>query len=91
MLGRLVTIPYYPLSDEVLASIIRLQLKRIGKRITENHLKEIEGKIADLRRLAAHLRRIKNRCPGKGRIAECRILAALNPSEGKMPARPLSR
>jgi type VI secretion system protein VasG len=37
LLGRLVVIPYYPLSDEVLASIIRLQLKRIGKRITENH------------------------------------------------------
>ncbi|MGA8233250.1 MAG: MerR family transcriptional regulator, partial [Candidatus Acidiferrales bacterium] len=30
-------------------------------RITENHLKGIAGKIADLRRLAAHLRRIKNR------------------------------
>ena len=37
LLGRLVVIPYYPLSDEVLSSIIRLQLKRISKRITENH------------------------------------------------------
>ncbi|HKQ26845.1 MAG TPA: type VI secretion system ATPase TssH [Burkholderiales bacterium] len=37
LLGRLVVIPYYPLSDEVLGSIIRLQLKRIGKRIAENH------------------------------------------------------
>jgi type VI secretion system protein VasG len=37
LLGRLVVIPYYPLSDEVLALIIRLQLKRIGRRITENH------------------------------------------------------
>ena len=37
LLGRLVVIPYYPLSEEVLGSIIRLQLKRIGKRITENH------------------------------------------------------
>ncbi len=37
LLGRLVVIPYYPLSDEVLGSIIRLQLKRIGKRIIENH------------------------------------------------------
>ena len=52
-------------------------------RITENHLKEIEAKIADLRRLAAQLRRIKNGCPGRGRIADCRILAALSPSEGK--------
>ena len=37
LLGRLVTIPYYPLSDEVLALISRLQLKRIGNRIQENH------------------------------------------------------
>jgi DNA-binding transcriptional MerR regulator len=52
-------------------------------RITENHLKEIEAKIADLQRLASQLRRIKNGCPGKGRIADCRILAALSPFEGK--------
>jgi type VI secretion system protein VasG len=37
LLGRLVVIPYYPLSDEVLRLIIKLQLKRIGKRIAENH------------------------------------------------------
>ena len=37
LLGRIVTIPYYPLSDEVLAKITRLQLERIGKRIKENH------------------------------------------------------
>ena len=30
-------IPYYPLSDTMLASIVRLQLGRIGKRIAENH------------------------------------------------------
>jgi DNA-binding transcriptional MerR regulator len=46
-------------------------------RITENHLIEIEDKIADLRRLASQLRHIKNGCPGKGRVADCRILAAL--------------
>ena len=37
LLGRLVTIPYYPLSDEVLTLIIRLQLSRVEKRIAENH------------------------------------------------------
>ncbi len=36
-LGRLVTIPYYPLSDEMLGSIVRLQLNRIKKRVQENH------------------------------------------------------
>ena len=37
LLGRLVVIPYYPLTDEVLASIVRLQLERIRKRVRENH------------------------------------------------------
>ena len=37
LLGRLVTIPYYPLSDEMLGDIVRLQLGRIEKRIRENH------------------------------------------------------
>jgi type VI secretion system protein VasG len=37
LLGRLVVIPYYPLSDEILANIVRLQLGRIAKRVTEHH------------------------------------------------------
>jgi type VI secretion system protein VasG len=37
LLGRLQVIPYYPLSDEMLGNIIRLQLNRIKKRIVENH------------------------------------------------------
>ncbi len=37
LLGRLVTIPYYPLSDEMLHTIIKLQLGRIEKRVMENH------------------------------------------------------
>ncbi|MFO0902425.1 MAG: type VI secretion system ATPase TssH [Pirellulales bacterium] len=35
LLGRLVTIPYYPLNDEMLSNITRLQLGRIRKRIAE--------------------------------------------------------
>ncbi|TXG80256.1 MAG: type VI secretion system ATPase TssH [Thermomicrobiales bacterium] len=37
LLGRLVTIPYYPLSDEMMGAIVRLQLGRIKKRVMENH------------------------------------------------------
>ena len=37
LLGRLTVIPYYPLSDEILKSIIRLQLSRIEKRLATNH------------------------------------------------------
>ena len=37
LLGRIVTIPYYPLSDEMMGSIVRLQLGRIAKRVRANH------------------------------------------------------
>jgi type VI secretion system protein VasG len=37
LLGRIVTIPYYPLTDEVLGLIVRLQLNRIVKRVKQNH------------------------------------------------------
>lgn len=37
LLGRLVVIPYYPLTDEMIGAIARLQLGRIKKRIAESH------------------------------------------------------
>ena len=37
LLGRLVVIPYFPLSDEMLGSIVKLQLGRVQKRVKQNH------------------------------------------------------
>ncbi|HEX6730471.1 MAG TPA: type VI secretion system ATPase TssH [Pyrinomonadaceae bacterium] len=37
LLGRMVVVPYYPISDEVMREIIKLQLGRIGDRLTDNH------------------------------------------------------
>ena len=37
LLGRLVTVPYYPLSDEMMGNIVRLQLGRIQRRVQDNH------------------------------------------------------
>jgi type VI secretion system protein VasG len=37
LLGRLVTIPYYPLSPSMIADITRLQLGRIQKRVSASH------------------------------------------------------
>jgi type VI secretion system protein VasG len=37
LLGRINVVPYFPLSDEVIRQIIKLQLKRIGDRMRENH------------------------------------------------------
>jgi type VI secretion system protein VasG len=37
LLGRLVAVPYYPLSDAMMGDIVRLQLGRIARRVQENH------------------------------------------------------
>jgi type VI secretion system protein VasG len=36
-LGRLIVVPYYPISDEIMRRIIRLQLGRVAGRMRENH------------------------------------------------------
>jgi type VI secretion system protein VasG len=41
LLGRLVVIPYYPISPDMMRQIIRLQLGRIQKRFRENHGAEL--------------------------------------------------
>jgi len=41
LLGRIVTIPYYPLSDDMLGKIIRLQLGRVVSRVKQNHSIEL--------------------------------------------------
>jgi type VI secretion system protein VasG len=51
LLGRLTVVPYYPLSDEMLRTIIQLQLGRIASRVRENHRAEFgydEGLIATI-------------------------------------------
>lgn len=37
LLGRMFVVPYYPISDDILRSIIKLQLGKIKVRIFENH------------------------------------------------------
>ena len=36
-LGRVTIVPYYPLSDEVMRTIIELKLKKVADRIAENY------------------------------------------------------
>jgi type VI secretion system protein VasG len=37
LLGRMVVIPYYPLSDEMLGNIVKLQLGRVASRVRERY------------------------------------------------------
>jgi type VI secretion system protein VasG len=53
LLGRLVAIPYYPLSDAVLGRIIRLQMNRIVARIKANHGADLSYDEAVIKLVAA--------------------------------------
>jgi len=48
--------------------------------MAERHLKAVEHKIEDLKRLASELRRIRASCNGRKAMADCRIIAALSRS-----------
>jgi type VI secretion system protein VasG len=37
LLGRLIVLPYYPLSPDMLKGIVRIQMERIVRRVAENH------------------------------------------------------
>jgi len=37
LLARMVVVPYYPITDEVMRAIIRLQLDRVGRRLASSH------------------------------------------------------
>jgi len=37
LLGRLVTIPYYPLNDEMITAISKIQLRKIARRVEAHH------------------------------------------------------
>ena len=37
LLGRMVVVPYYPISDDVMREIVKLQLGRIATRLEQNH------------------------------------------------------
>jgi DNA-binding transcriptional MerR regulator len=47
-------------------------------RIAERHLKDVEDKLADLKRLASELRRITSSCSGTRPMSECQIIEALS-------------
>ena len=50
--------------------------------IAERHLEDVEGKLADLKRLASELRRITSSCNGARPMSECRIMEALSTGKG---------
>ncbi|MBT9489222.1 MAG: type VI secretion system ATPase TssH [Rubrivivax sp.] len=60
LLGRIVTIPYFPLSDDMLGSIIRLQLARIVRRVRDNHDAEFVFSDDVVRQVAARCTEVES-------------------------------
>lgn len=59
-LGRLTVVPYYPLGDDVMRQIIRLQLNRIGARLAENHRAEFSYDDALVQAIAARCTEVES-------------------------------
>src|SRR5438552_2546060 len=60
LLGRMVVVPYYPISDDVMREIVKLQLGRIGKRIAQNHGASFEYDEAVIAEIANRCREVES-------------------------------
>jgi type VI secretion system protein VasG len=60
LLGRMVVVPYYPIGDEVMREIIRLQLGRIGSRLAQNHGAEFTYQDAVVEEIANRCKEVES-------------------------------
>jgi type VI secretion system protein VasG len=60
LLGRMFVVPYYPISDEAMRSIIRLKLGQIGKRMEENHDADFSYDDAVVEAIASRCREVES-------------------------------
>ena len=60
LLGRMVVVPYYPIADDVMREIIRLQLDRIRKRLAQNHGAEFSYDQAVIAEVANRCREVES-------------------------------
>jgi type VI secretion system protein VasG len=60
LLGRMVVVPYYPIGDDVMRLIIRLQLGRIERRLAENHGAEFTYDDAVVEEIAARCKEVES-------------------------------
>jgi type VI secretion system protein VasG len=59
-LGRLVVVPYFPITDDVMRLIIKLQLGRIQKRMRENHRAELVYEDSLIREIANRCKEVES-------------------------------
>jgi type VI secretion system protein VasG len=59
-LGRLNVVPYYPISDQIMRKIIRLQLDRVARRLRENHKAQMAYSDALIEGIAGRCREVES-------------------------------
>jgi type VI secretion system protein VasG len=60
LLGRMIVVPYYPISDDVMRRIIALQLGRIASRVKENHGTEFSYDEAVIDEIAGRCKEVES-------------------------------
>jgi type VI secretion system protein VasG len=76
-LGRTTVLPYFPLSDEVLRDIVRMQLGRIGRRLFENHRAALRYGDAVVDAIARRCTEVESGARNVDRILTRTVLPAL--------------
>ncbi len=78
LLGRLVSVPFYPISPEILREIIRMQLDRIVARVRQNHSAEVSYDPALIEAVAARCTEVESGARNVDRVLTHSLLPRLS-------------
>lgn len=76
-LGRTTVLPYFPLSDEILRDIVRLQLSRVKQRLFDNHRAELRYSDALVNAIASRCTEVESGARNVDRILTRTLLPEL--------------
>jgi type VI secretion system protein VasG len=93
LLGRLNVVPYFPLTDEVLRQIIRLQLERIRDRVRANYRADFDYDEAVIAAIADRCREVESGARNVDHILTSTLLPQLSREflTGMAEGRPIQR
>jgi type VI secretion system protein VasG len=78
LLGRLVSVPFYPISPQMLREIIRMQLDRIVARVRQNHSAEVGYDPALIEAVAARCTEVESGARNVDRVLTHSLLPRLS-------------
>jgi type VI secretion system protein VasG len=77
LLGRMTVVPFYPLSDEVIRKIIKLQLRRVGERMALNHRAGFDYEDAVVETIAGRCKEVESGARNVDQIITGTLLPAM--------------